>query len=109
MLGDKFDNGKPDWTLIPWVALEPVVKVLEFGAAKYSRDNWKHVSNARRRYLAAAYRHLNAISDGEWIDNDKMNTAGEVVEKGSKLPHAAHAICCLLFLLWFGEDNESHN
>ena len=92
--GRKDDTGKADWTLMPFKALEPVVRVLEFGAYKYGRENWKSVQTPRRRYLAAAYRHLNSITDGEWPD------------KESNLPHAAHAICCLLFLLWFGEEEN---
>ena len=94
MEGKKFDSGKLDYTLMPWKALDWVVKVLEFGAVKYGVDNWKLVPNARRRYTAAAYRHLNAIVEGEWLD------------KESGLPHAAHATCCLLFILWFGNDDE---
>ena len=91
--GVKFDNEKVDWTLVPFKAMEPVVRVLEHGAKKYSADNWKIVKNARHRYLAAAYRHMNAINDGEWVDDKETGGSGE--------PHAAHVICCMLFLLWF--------
>jgi hypothetical protein len=42
-LGKKFDRDKVDWTLMPWKELEQVLEVLEFGAKKYSRDNWKHI------------------------------------------------------------------
>jgi hypothetical protein len=91
--GVKFDNEKVDWTLVPFKAMEPVARVLEHGAKKYSADNWKIVKNARHRYLAAAYRHMNAINDGEWVDDKETGGSGE--------PHAAHVICCMLFLLWF--------
>ena len=91
--GVKFDREKVDWTLVPFKAMEPVVRVLEHGAKKYSADNWKIVKNARHRYLAAAYRHMNAINDGEWVDGKETGGSGE--------PHAAHVICCMLFLLWF--------
>ena len=30
--GVKFDNEKVDWTLVPFKAMEPVVRVLEHGA-----------------------------------------------------------------------------
>lgn len=93
ILGRKFDGEKPDWSLLPSIerTLEPVIRVLEFGAGLYSRDNWQHVAEPRRRYRNAAMRHLSAMHDGHWLDED------------SGLPHAAHAICCLMFLLWFGE------
>lgn len=92
IIGNKHDNGKPDWTLLPVKPLVTVIRVLEHGLVKYSRDNWKQVKDGRNRYLNAAFRHLASISDGEWLDEE------------SGLPHAAHAVCCLLFLLWFGTE-----
>jgi hypothetical protein len=88
MKGHKADEAKLDWTLVPWSALAPIVKVLEFGAKKYGRDNWQHVEPAERRYTAAAYRHLNAFTEGEDTDPE----SGQL--------HLAHLGCCVLFLLW---------
>ena len=85
--GRKFDTGKPDFTLLPWDAVEQVVRVLDFGAKKYARDNWKHVADADRRYLAAAFRHLAA------------HAKGEVNDPETGISHLAHAGCCVLFLL----------
>lgn len=85
--GVKFDQGKPEWDLVPWEGLEPVVRVLTMGARKYSPDNWKKVPDGRRRYTAAAFRHLVAFARGEERDPE----SGE--------PHLAHCICCLLFIL----------
>ena len=89
--GRKSDQGKPDWTLIPFTALAPVIRVLEYGAKKYGRDNWMQVEDSERRYLAAALRHLTAFAEGECSDPE----SGE--------SHLAHAVCCLLFMLWRGE------
>ena len=86
-IGRKFDKDKPDYTLLPWDAVEDVVRVLDFGAKKYARDNWKHVDDAHNRYLAAAFRHLSAYAQGEQTD----------AETG--LNHMAHAACCVLFML----------
>ena len=66
--GRKFDGDKRDYTLLPWDALEEIVKVLEFGAKKYDRDNWKHVDDAQHRYTKAALRHLVAHTKGEAND-----------------------------------------
>jgi len=94
--GRKYDAGKPRWDLLPARELEQVVKVLTHGAKKYGADNWQLVVNADAdRYVAAHGRHLNAWQQGEIIDSGP---------KGSGLPHLAHAICCLLFLLW--RDNN---
>lgn len=84
--GRKDDQNKPDWTLLPIAPVENVVKVLDFGAQKYARDNWQKVPDARRRYAAAALRHIMAHQKGERLDPE------------SGLPHLSHAVCCLLFL-----------
>lgn len=87
--GKKYDQGKLRWSLIPWDATALVTGVLEHGARKYGVDNWKRVPGARDRYFNAAMRHLLAWYGGEDMDEE------------SGLPHLAHAICCLLFLLDF--------
>lgn len=89
--GRKDDNQKDDWSLLPLSVVKQIVKVLTFGAIKYERDNWQHVEDARNRYFAACMRHLK-----QWQD-------GEIVDKESKLPHLAHACCCLIFIMWFDE------
>lgn len=85
--GKKADAGKARWDLVPLGALGVVVDVLGFGAAKYGDDNWRKVPDARRRYFAAAMRHLVAWYGGERLDPE------------SGLHHLGHAMCCLLFLL----------
>jgi len=95
--GMKYDEGKLDYTLLPWGALEEVVKVLEFGKKKYARDNWQKVPEGKIRYVQAGFRHLIAYTTGE--ENDKE----------SGLSHLAHAICCLMFVLSLnkeGGDNQ---
>lgn len=92
-VGRKFDSGKLDYTLIPWDGLEEIVKVLEFGAKKYARDNWQHVEGGHHRYQAAAFRHLIAYNKGEMVDPE------------TGLSHLAHAGCCLLFLLALEKRN----
>lgn len=87
--GKKFDLDKPRFSLIPQGTLQPVIRVLEFGAKKYSEGNWKHVPGAHARYFDAAHRHLDAYWRGEQTD----------AETGES--HLAHAICCLLFLSAF--------
>lgn len=86
--GTKLDAGKLQWSLLPLRLLEPVVRVLMFGARKYAPDNWKHVPDALDRYYDATIRHVTSWQDGERTDPE----TGE--------SHLAHAICCLLFMLW---------
>jgi len=97
--GVKYDNGKPQWSLLPFRALTQVVEVLTYGAKKYAPDNWKKVPDARRRYIDAGFRHLTAYTTGETNDP----------ETGKH--HLAHAICCMLYLVAFdlGEHNDKSN
>ena len=94
-LGVKFDKDKPKWNLLPWDELEDVVHVLTFGAKKYAPDNWKFVDDANNRYMDAAMRHLVAHQQGETRDSE----SGE--------SHIAHAICCLLFMLWHSKNDNA--
>jgi len=93
--GTKHDTGKLRWSLLPLGTIAQVLKVLEFGAAKYSPNGWTTVDNPRDRYYDAAMRHLDA-----WH-------RGEVNDEESGLPHLAHAACCILFLLWFDGKSVS--
>ena len=86
-VGRKDDAGKARYDLVPPYALEVIAKVLDYGASKYGAENWRKVENRRMRYFSAALRHLWAWRRGEHIDAE------------SKLPHLAHAACCVLFLL----------
>lgn len=88
--GVKYDASKPRWSLLPTGTMEEVIKVLEYGANKYSPDNWKKVPQMEVRYYDAAMRHIDAYWQGEYLDEE------------SGQPHLAHAVCCLLFLMWAG-------
>lgn len=85
--GTKHDGGKPILGAIPPNAELAIGRVLEFGARKYSRDNWRQVDDLQTRYMDAALRHLNAVRRGEALDGE----SGE--------HHLAHAACCVLFML----------
>ena len=90
--GVKLDDGKPHWELLPFEQVSQVVDVLTFGAKKYAPDNWKKV-RPMKRYVGAAFRHLTAWCMGEKFDKEDGKS------------HLAHAICCLLFLMW-ADDNK---
>jgi hypothetical protein len=92
--GVKYDSDKLQWTLLPFRAINEVLEVLAFGAKKYAADNWKIVPEARTRYVDAAFRHLS-----DWHLKERLD--GETGKS-----HLAHAICCLLFLLWFEQEDR---
>lgn len=90
--GTKNDTGKDRWDLLEWSWATEVIKVLTKGAEKYAPDNWKIVPGARRRYIAALWRHVVAYLRGEQNDPE------------DGLHHLAHATCCLMFLFWFDRN-----
>ncbi len=92
--GRKDDAGKPRWSLIPTQALEDVVKVLTYGARKYGDDNWREVEDGPRRYYDAAMRHVVAHRQGIRLDDE------------SGLPHLAHAVASLLFIMALEREGQ---
>ena len=90
--GMKFDSNKPRHSLLPKGAVNSVIEVLEFGAKKYSADNWQEVDNAKERYYNAAMRHIDLWWNGEKLDPE------------TNVHHLAHAATNLFFLMWF--DNK---
>lgn len=92
--GLKFDNGKLRWDLLPIETIEEVVKVLTMGANKYAPNNWQLVEDAKERYYAAMLRHI-----VEW-------RRGNTTDDESGLNHLSHAMCNMVFLLWF--DNNKN-
>jgi len=95
--GIKHDSEKPRWSLVPWEEFEDVVKVLTLGSRKYEDFNWQYVDNMDDRYFSAAMRHLIAWRKGEINDPE------------SGISHLAHAICNLLFLMWYDKTNRGEN
>lgn len=91
MSGRKDDQDKPPMSLLDRFALEQIAKVLQFGAKKYAKHNWRKGLEFSR-LLDAALRHILAFADGE--DNDPE----------SGLSHIAHAGCCIMFLLWMQKN-----
>lgn len=81
----RFNEGKVEWALVHFRSLEPMVRVLEFGAKKYSPDNWKK-GLPERKVMESMQRHLAAMMDGEENDSE------------TGLPHQAHIMCNCMFL-----------
>lgn len=80
--GAKLDAGKNRVGLVMTGfprALLAVGDVATYGANKYTRDGWVSVPEGVERYTDAMYRHQLAEGCGELVDRD------------SKLLHAAHA------------------
>lgn len=90
--GRKDDQQKTRYDLVPTYSLEQWARVLTFGAQKYEDRNWEKGIHYGRCY-AALLRHMTAWWGGEDIDPE------------SSLPHLAHAMCCVGFLLHYSKHN----
>ena len=88
----RYNTGKPDYSLIPIAAMQEAAKVLEYGASKYERDNWKRPTHWTVSF-ACLQRHLAAWQSGE--DNDP--------ESGRN--HLGHAFCNILQMLHMLENH----
>lgn len=93
-LGRKFDGDKLRWDLVPFKEFSEVVSILTTGAKKYAANNWQYVEDAPNRYFAAVMRHLIAHRTGEKTDPETGKS------------HLAHAMCGLLFLMWFDNNKK---
>lgn len=103
----KADDGKPNWFLLMSAqgcaaALAGVVRVLSFavrskesGGKGYTPHSWRQVPQAKERYEAALYRHLNALHSGETHDPE----SGE--------SHWSHISCNALFLAELHKDTNN--
>lgn len=69
-------------------ALEAIARIMEFGANKYERGNWKLVNV--EQFKDALLRHINEISKGNDWDNGPEGT-GQL--------HWANVACNAIFIL----------
>ena len=91
--GLKFDHGKPRMDLLDPYAITKLAEVLTFGAQKYEAHNWRK-GIAYSRLTAAALRHMTQFMNGQDYDEE------------TGLPHPAHAMCCMMFLIWMMEERD---
>jgi hypothetical protein len=92
--GVKYDQEKPDMSLLSSIAIIKIAEVMTHGKKKYSAHNWRG-GISYSRLLSAGLRHLFAYVGGE----DKDPETG--------LSHLAHLGCCVMFLLEF-ETTKPH-
>lgn len=95
--GLRYNANKTKWSLVDFKSLEPMVKVLEYGAEKYTirddngnivttgRDNWKN-GMVTSEVAESLLRHTFALLRGEINDPE------------SGLPHTGHIMANCMFL-----------
>jgi len=83
----RFNTGKPQWSLVHFKSLEPMIRVLEFGALKYAPKNWQKPMPLDQ-ILESMQRHLASIFDGEEVDSE------------SGISHMGHIMCNAMFYIY---------
>lgn len=70
--GPKEKEGKPDWSVFPFFEAEEVLKAFSFGAQKYGAPFTYRQGQGvpESDLIAATFRHLIAIQQGEDIASD---------------------------------------
>lgn len=90
----KADSGKPRPSLVPPALIDGVMRIREFGTARYGDpNNWRKVD--ADRYHDALLRHILAM----WED-------WGAVDPDSGMPHLWHAACNIAFLMQYMEDEK---
>lgn len=82
--GLRYNDGKLKWSYVHFGALEPMVRVLMFGAQKYEPFNWQK-GLKKDEILESMQRHLAKLMDGEQNDPE------------SGLNHIGHIMCNAMF------------
>lgn len=82
---DRYNEGKPQYSYIDLNCLKDCAKVLEFGATKYTRNNWKKGMRLNS-ILDSLMRHISAIQRGEFVDPESGHS------------HIGHIQCNAMFL-----------
>lgn len=85
--GKKYDADKPRWDLVPLLAHAEFIRVITFGAKKYSPNGWREVIGWRWRYTRAGLGHVLSYMMGKRSDDE------------TGYHHLAHALCCFYFVL----------
>jgi hypothetical protein len=92
MIGLKHDAKKLPYHLLPFDVIDDIVAVQMYGAKIYGDNNWKSLANGKKRFVAAALRHISKFQQGERWDE-------------SNLHHLSHALCSLMYALWFDKQH----
>jgi hypothetical protein len=90
-LATRHNEGKLKWSLVDFKSLEPMVRVLEFGAEKYEIDNWKKGLKVTE-ICESLLRHIHSFLEGENNDSE------------SGLPHLGHIQVNAMFLSYMIND-----
>jgi hypothetical protein len=92
----RYNQGKLQWSLVDFKSLEGLVRVLEMGAKKYDKHNWKKGMPVTQ-VSESLMRHLFAFLNGENTDPE------------SGLSHISHVICNAMFIEYIMREKPEYD
>ena len=92
----RYNMGKLEWSLVDFDSLEGLVKVLEYGAQKYARNNCKKGMPVTK-VSESLMRHLFAFLRGEDVDP----------ESGCR--HISHVMCNAMFIEYIMREKPHYD
>jgi hypothetical protein len=92
----RFNKGKAHWSLVDFKSLEPMVEVLEFGAKKYARENWKKGMPVSE-VVESMLRHTFSLLSGESYDKESL------------IHHIGHIQCNAMFIAYILREKPEFN
>lgn len=92
----RFNDGKVEWSLVDFKSIEPMVRVLEYGSEKYSKDNWKKGMDVTKM-MESLLRHSFSFLSGETEDQE------------SGISHIGHVMCNAMFIQWMLENKPERD
>jgi hypothetical protein len=92
----RYNEGKLQWSLVDFKSLEGLVRVLEMGAKKYDKHNWKKGMPVTQ-VSESLMRHLFAYLSGEDTDPE------------SGLSHMSHVLCNAMFIEYIMREKPHYD
>jgi uncharacterized protein YuzB (UPF0349 family) len=92
----RYNQGKVQWSLVDYKSIEPMVRVLEYGCLKYSKNNWKKGMPVSQ-IIESMLRHTYKLLEGELVDPE------------SGIEHVGHIQCNAMFLAYVLREKPEYN
>jgi uncharacterized protein YuzB (UPF0349 family) len=92
----RYNQGKVQWSLVDYKSIEPMVRVLEYGCLKYSKNNWKKGMPVSQ-IIESMLRHTYKLLEGELVDPE------------SGIEHVGHIQCNAMFLAYVLKEKPEYN
>ena len=86
-LAARFNSGKPKLSFVHPIIMEEIARVMEYGAKKYARDNWRK-GLPINSIIDSALRHLMDFKEGSTYDKESNET------------ELGHAACNIMFAMY---------